>query len=126
MMDQISPIRTDADHRAAVLEIERLWDAKEGTAEFDRLDVLATLVDAYEAKRWCVEALDPVETIRADMDLNGRTQSDLAALIGKNRASEVLRRSRPLTLTMIRKLHAAWRIPADQLVSDYQLSPHSR
>lgn len=67
----ITPIRTDHDHRAAVQEIERLWDAKEGTEEFNRLDVHATLVDAYEAKRWPVADLDPVDTIKADMELNG-------------------------------------------------------
>ncbi|MFX8531447.1 transcriptional regulator, partial [Acinetobacter baumannii] len=78
----IFPIRSDADHRKAVQEIERLWDAREGTEEFNRLDILATLVDAYEARRWPVEDLDPVDTIKADMELNGRSLSDLTKVIG--------------------------------------------
>jgi len=118
----IFPIRTDADHRAAVQEIERLWDAQEGTEEYNRLDVFATLVDAYEAKRWPVADLDPVDTIKADMELNGRSLSDLTKVIGKSRATEVLKRRRPLTLGMIRKLHSAWHIPADRLVREYEIS----
>ncbi|WP_225010848.1 helix-turn-helix domain-containing protein [Novosphingobium percolationis] len=118
----IFPIRSDADHRKAVQEIERLWDAREGTEEFNRLDILATLVDAYEAKRWPVEDLDPVDTIKADMELNGRSLSDLTKVIGKSRASEILKRRRPLTLGMIRKLHHSWHIPADRLVGEYELS----
>lgn len=118
----IKPIRTDQDHQAAVQEIERLWDAKEGTEEFNRLDVLATLVDAYEAKRWPVADLDPVDTIKADMELNGRSLTDLAKVIGKNRATEILKRRRPLTLGMIRKLHSAWHIPANRLVREYELT----
>ncbi|MFC3175031.1 type II toxin-antitoxin system HigA family antitoxin [Novosphingobium bradum] len=119
---EITPIRTEADHRTAVAEIERLWDAREGTEAFDRLDVLATLVDAWEARRWPVAELDPVDTIKADMALNGRSLGDLTAVIGKSRATEVLKRQRPLTLGMIRKLHQAWHIPADRLVGEYQLA----
>ena len=118
----ISPIRTDMDHRAAVQEIERLWEAKEGTEDFNRLDILATLVDSYEAKRWSVADLDPVETIKADMELNGRSLGELGKVIGKNRATEILKRHRPLTLAMIRKLNQAWQIPADRLVQEYDLS----
>jgi HTH-type transcriptional regulator/antitoxin HigA len=118
----IVPIRTEADHRAAVQEIERLWDAQEGTEAFNRLDILATLVDAYEARRWPVAELDPVDTIKADMELNGRSLGDLVQIIGKNRATEILRRRRPLTLAMIRKLHKAWHIPADRLVGEYDLA----
>lgn len=118
----IFPIRTDKDHLAAMREIERLWDAKDGTEEFNRLDILATLVDAYEAKRWPVADLDPVDTIKADMELNGRSLNDLTKVIGKSRATEVLKRRRPLTLGMIRKLHHAWHIPADRLVREYELS----
>ncbi len=116
----IFPIRTDNDHRAAVQEIERLWDAEAGSEAFNRLDVLATLVDAYEAKRWPVADLDPVDTIKADMELNGRSLGDLTKVIGKSRATEILKRRRPLTLGMIRKLHNAWHIPADRLVAEYE------
>lgn len=118
----IFPIRNDEDHRNAVREIERLWDAEEGTDDFNRLDVMATLVEAYEAKRWPVAELDPVDTIKADMELNSRTLSDLTKVIGKSRATEILKRRRPLTLAMIRKIHEAWHIPADRLVGEYELS----
>lgn len=118
----IFPIRDDEDHRAAMQMIEKLWDAKAGSEAFNKLEVLATLVDAYEAKRWPVDDLDPVETIKADMVLNGRSLSDLSKIIGKNRATEVLKRRRPLTLGMIRKLHRDWNIPADRLVGEYELS----
>jgi len=118
----ITPVRTDADHRAALHEIERLWDAREGTDDFNRLEVLSTLVDAYEAKRWPIADLDPVDTIKADMELNGRTLTDLTRIIGKSRATEILKRQRPLTLAMIRNLHRSWHIPADRLVGEYELS----
>ncbi|MFO0019632.1 MAG: type II toxin-antitoxin system HigA family antitoxin, partial [Alphaproteobacteria bacterium] len=87
---EVFPIRTDEDHQAAVAEIERLWDAEPGSEAFNRLDVLATLVDAYEAHRWPLQSLDPVDTLRAEMELNGRTLRDLGDLIGRNRATEVL------------------------------------
>lgn len=88
----------------------------------NRLDILATLVDAYEARRCPAEDLDPVDTIKADMELKGRSFSDLAQVIGKSRASEILKRRRPLTLGMIRKLHHSWHIPVDRLVGEYELS----
>jgi HTH-type transcriptional regulator/antitoxin HigA len=118
----VFPIRTDQDHRLAVQEIERLWDAEEGSDAFNRLDILATLVDAYEARRWPVANLDPVDTIKADMELNGRSLNDLTKVIGKSRATEILKRRRPLTLGMIRKLTHAWHIPADRLVQEYEIS----
>jgi antitoxin component HigA of HigAB toxin-antitoxin module len=121
----IRPIRTDADHLAAMREIEQLWKAEEGTEAFNRLDILATLVDAYEARRWSVPDLDPVDTIKAHMELNGRSLGDLTQVIGKSRATEVLKRQRPLTLAMIRKLTLAWNIPAERLVAEYDLSPRS-
>ena len=119
---EIFPVRSEADHRKAVQEIERLWDARQGTEEFNRLDILVTLVDAYEARRCPVEDLDPVDTIKAEMELKCRSFSDLAKVIGKSRASEILKRRRPLTLGMIRKLHHSWHIPADRLVGEYELS----
>lgn len=119
---KITPIRTDADHRSAVEEIERLWGAAEGTPDGDRLDVLATLVDAYEAKRWPTADLDPVEAIEAAMAHEGRTRADLAALIGQSRATEILQRRRALTLPMIRKIAAAWHVPEQLLVKDYALA----
>jgi len=117
----IRPIRTDADHEAALREIEALWGSGAGTPAGDRLDVLLTLVDAYEDRRWPIPAADPVEAIQNSMEMEGRSQADLARLLGSpSRASEVLRRKRPLTLPMIWALHQEWRIPADALVQPYK------
>lgn len=118
----IKAIKNDQDHRAAVEEIRLLWDAAAGSEEEDRLDVLATLVDAYERKRWPVEALDPVEAIEAAMEAEGRTRADLAVLIGQSRATEILTRRRHLTLPMIRAISSAWHVPAAALVSEYSLA----
>lgn len=118
----IKPIKSDADHRAALREIEVLWAAKEGTPEGDRLDVLATLVDAYEERRWPVDAVDPVEAIEAAMAQGGRTRADRAALIGKSRASEILGRKRALTLPMIRRIAREWHVPEHLLVQEYRLA----
>lgn len=117
----VKPIKTDADHADAVREIEMLWGAAEGTEAGDRLDVLLTLVDAYEDRRWPVESGDPVEVIRSAMSLNGRSQNELAEVLGSaSRASEVLNRRRALTLPMIRALSEEWRIPAALLVQSYE------
>ncbi|HEX8653879.1 MAG TPA: transcriptional regulator [Allosphingosinicella sp.] len=118
----IRPIKTDADHRAALREIETLWGATEGTPEGDRLEILATLVEAYEERRWPVEELDPIEAIEAAMAHEGRSRADLARVIGQSRATEILQRKRPLTLPMIRKIAAAWRVPERLLVKEYRLA----
>ena len=118
----IRPIRTDTDHAAMMREIEALWGAGENTPQGDLLDVLATLVDAYEERRWPIADLDPVETIEAAMAREGLTQADLATLLGsKSRASEILRRKRPLTLPMIRRIAREWRVPEALLVREYDL-----
>lgn len=117
----VRPIRTDTDHAAAVREIETLWGAAEGSEDGDRLEVLLTLVDAYEDTRWPVDAADPVEVIKGAMELNGRSQNELAGLLGSaSRASEVLNRRRVLTLPMIRAISEEWRIPAALLVQPYE------
>ena len=118
----IRPIKTDADHDAALREIEQLWGSAEGTADGDRLDVLVTLADAYEDKRWPLEELDPVEAIEAAMEHDGHSRADLAALIGKNRATEILKRQRPLTLPMIRSIAQAWHVPERLLVKEYAVA----
>jgi HTH-type transcriptional regulator/antitoxin HigA len=119
---KICPINSDERHDQALREIERLWGAEPGTEEGDRLDILLTLVDAYEAKRWPIDAPDPVEAIRQHMELTGRTQRDLARLLGSpSRASEILRRKRALTIDMVHKLSSQWRIPAEELVKPYPL-----
>lgn len=118
----VRPIRTDADHALALKEISRLWGAKSGSRDGDKLDVLVTLVEAYENARWPIEAPDPIEAIKAHMEMTGRSQTDLADLLGsRSRASEVLARRRALTLPMIAKISAAWHLPADLLVAVYPL-----
>lgn len=120
---EFNPIKTDADYRRALKEIDRLWLSPENTPEGDRLDVLLALVQVYEEKTWPQELeLDPVETILAHMDVTGRTQADLAELFGsRSRASEILNRKRALTLEMIHKLHEEWKIPAELLIRPYTL-----
>lgn len=119
----IRPIRDDAGHRAALARIEALWGADPGTPEGDELDVLADLVELYERRRFPDMALDPVEAIRAHMDLTGRRQADLAALFGSApRASEVLNRKRALTVEMIHRLAGEWGMPAEVLVAPYELA----
>ena len=113
----IKPIRTKADHRAALKEIERLMSARPGTPEGDRLDVLATLVEAWEKKRYPMELPDPVEAIKFRMEQSGLAAKDLVPMIGQlNRVYEVLNRKRPLTLQMIRRLHRDLGIPAESLI----------
>lgn len=123
----IRPIRTDEDHAAAIREIETLWGAAPGTPSGDRLDILVTLADAYEATRWPIPETDPVEAIKSSMAMEGRTQSDLARILGSaSRASEILKRKRALTMDMAYRLHSAWRIPAETLIQPYRLEnrPH--
>jgi HTH-type transcriptional regulator/antitoxin HigA len=113
----IKPIRTEADYQAALREVESLMGAEFGTPEGDRLDVLATLVEAYEAKHFPMEVADPVEAIKFQMDQKGLTVKDLEPMIGRsNRVYEVLNRIRPLTLPMIWKLHKGLGIPAESLI----------
>ena len=113
----IRPIKTDADYAAAVAEVERLMNAGPGTAEGDRLNVLATLVQAYEDTHWPMDLPDPIDAIRFRMEQAGLTARDLERYIGpKGRVSEVLNRRRPLTLAMIRRLQAGLGIPAEILI----------
>ena len=119
----IGPIRDDKQHAAALAEINRLWNAKEGTPESDHLDVLMTLVDAYERTRWPADLLDAVEAIEARMENSGRTRKDLEKIFGSSgRVSEILNRKRHLTLPMIWKLVSEWKMPADLLVRPYRLA----
>ena len=125
-MNEIHPIRNDRDHESALREIERLWGAPDDTPEGDRLDVLATLVEAYEDGRWPIDDHDPVEAIEAAMAYEGYSRADLGRLIGASRATEVLQRKRALTLPMIRKIANAWRIPERLLVKEYRLAESRR
>jgi HTH-type transcriptional regulator/antitoxin HigA len=117
----IRPIRTKADYRAALKEAERLWDAEPGTAEGDRVDVLVTLIEAYEAKHYPIAAPDPIAAIEFMLEQKGLKRRDLEPAIGsRGRVSEVLNRKRPLTLPMVRALSKLLQIPSDILVQDYK------
>lgn len=114
---EIKPIRTKRDYAAALKEVERLWGAKTGTAEGDRLDVLATLMDAYEAEHYPMDPPDPVEAIKFRMEQQGLTRRDLEEIIGtRNRIAEVLNRKRGLSIAMIRRLRERLGISADVLI----------
>ncbi len=114
---EIKPIKTDADHDAALREIERLWGAAEGTREGDRLEVLLTLVDAYERAHFPIEAPDPIEAIKFRLEQQGADAKVLVGVIGsRTRVYEVLRGDRPLSLGMIRRLHERFQIPAEVLI----------
>jgi HTH-type transcriptional regulator / antitoxin HigA len=117
----IRPIRTKADYRAALKEVDRLWEAEPGTPEGDRVDVLVTLIEAYEAKHHPIPAPDPIAAIEFMMEQKGLTRRDLEPAIGsRGRVSEVLTRKRPLTLPMVRALSALLDIPTDVLVQPYE------
>jgi HTH-type transcriptional regulator/antitoxin HigA len=116
---EIKPIRTKTDYRAALKEIETLMSARADTAEGERLDVLATLVEAYEKKHFRLDLPDPVEAIKFRMEQSGLGPKDLVPMIGQlNRVYEVLSRKRPLTLQMIRRLHRDLGIPAESLIKE--------
>src|SRR6266508_3666040 len=117
MKHDIKPIRTKKDYEAALGEVERLWGAKSGTPHGDRLDVLATLIDAYEAVHYPMDPPDPIEAIRFRMEQQGLTRKDLEPLIGtRTRVAEVLNRKRNLSIGMIRRLHETLGISADVLI----------
>lgn len=116
-MGELKPIRNEEDHAAALLEIERLWGAKLGTPDGDRLDILATLVDAYETLHHAMDQADPIEAIRFRMEQSGRLTSDLAAIVGPaTTPSDILEGRTELSLEQIRRLHDEWGISAEILI----------
>ena len=116
-MKAIKPIKTEADYDAVLAEIDRLMDAEPETSEGDRLDILVTLVEAYEAKHWHINAPDPIAATELRMQQKGLTRRDLEKILGsRSRVSEILNRKRPLTVEMIRRLHSLWGIPAESLI----------
>jgi HTH-type transcriptional regulator/antitoxin HigA len=118
----IKPIRTQRDYKAALADIERLFDAKPGTPDGDRLEVLATLVEAYEQQHYPMPPPDPVEAILYYMESRGLSRKDLEPYLGSRaKVSEVLNRKRPLSIEMIRRLHDGLGIPAEVLIQPYQL-----
>lgn len=113
----IRPIKTKANYQAALKKIETLMDAKPRTPKGDQLDVLVTLVEAYETKHYPLDLPDPVEAIKYTMESKGLSVKDLEPMIGRpNRVYEILNRRRPLTLKMIWELHHKLGIPAESLV----------
>ncbi len=118
----IKPIKSEADYEAALNQIDRLMDAEPGTPDGDRLDVLATLVEAWEEKHHRIEDPNPIVAILHRMEALSLARKDLEPMIGSRaRVSEVLTRKRPLTINMIRKLNKEMRIPAEVLIRPYDL-----
>lgn len=118
----IKPIQSEADYKRALRDIDALFDAQPGTPEGDELDVLVTLVEAYEAVHHPIDSPDPIALIEFAMEQRGADRADLEHMIGpRGRVSEVLNRKRPLTIAMIRKLNEEWNLPADVLVQPYPL-----
>jgi HTH-type transcriptional regulator/antitoxin HigA len=114
---EIKPIRSEADYDAVLRRIEALWGASQGTPEGDELDVLATLAESYENEHHPVELPDPIEAIKFRLEQQGKDYRALVGVIGqRTRVYEVMRRARPLSLNMIRKLHRKLQIPAEVLI----------
>ncbi|GIU51534.1 transcriptional regulator [Shewanella sairae] len=119
----IKPIKTESDNKAALERIEQLWDAQPNTPEGDELDVLVTLVQAFEEIHYPISAPDPVEAIRFRMEQAGLEDADLVPYLGqRSRVSEVLSYKRRLSIGMIRKLNEGLKIPLESLIRDYQLA----
>lgn len=117
MATELKPIRSKSDYKAALAEAERLWGAKAGTPKGDRLDVLATLIDAYEAQHYPMDPPDPIEAIQFRMEQQGLTRKDLEPIIGtRARVAEVMNRKRSLSIDMIRRLHEQLGISAEVLI----------
>ena len=120
----VRPIRTEADLDWALAEVQRYFDTPPlpGSPEADRFEVLSTLIEAYEDEHYPIPLLDPVEAIRGYLEISGRTQADLATLLGsRSRASEILNRKRALTMEMAQKLNREWGVPAEALLQPYRL-----
>ena len=114
---QIRPIKNDLDYEAALRRVESLWGAREGSPEFEELDVLATLVEAYEREHFPVDLPDPVDAIKFRLDQQGKDTRALIGIIGqRTRVYEILQRKRSLSLAMIRNLHDKLGIPANVLI----------
>ncbi len=114
---KIAPIKSELDYDAALAEIDRLMDAEPNTSRGDRLDVLVTLVEAYEAKRWVIDPPDPIDAIKLRMEQRGLTRRDLQRILGsRGRVSEIQNRRRALSVEMMRRLHQELAIPAESFL----------
>jgi HTH-type transcriptional regulator/antitoxin HigA len=121
MMD-IKPIKNSTDYEDTLKRVDELMDAEADTPEGDELEVLALMVDAYEETHYPIDAPDPIEYLKDIMEFKGYGQKDLAKLLNSRpRASEVLSRQRPLSLSMIRRISQAWKIPTAPLIREYEL-----
>ena len=117
----IRPIKNEEDYTRTLSHIESLMDAKPNTAQMDELEVLTTLVEAYEEQHYKIDAPDPIEAIKFRMEQEGLKQKDLVSIVGsKSRVSEILNRKRKLTIEMIRNLHTQLHIPIESLFLDYK------
>ena len=116
-MRDLKPIRTENDYEQALAEVEELWGARTGTSKGDRLDVLATLIEAYEVEHYPMDPPDPIEAIKFRMEQQALSRKDLEKILGtRTRVSEVLNRKRGLSINMIRALHEKLGISADVLI----------
>lgn len=116
-MKPVRSIQNEADYDAALARIDALMDAAPGSPDGEMLDVLVTLVEAYEEKRWRIDPPDPIDAIRIRLEQRGLTRKHLESMLGtRGRVSEILNRKRPLTLEMIRRLHRDLGIPAESLI----------
>ena len=119
----IKPIKNEQDYTDTLSQIESLMSAKPNTPQMDKLEVLTTLVEAYEEKFYNIDAPDPIEAIKFRMEQEGLKQKDLVAIVGsKSRVSEVLNKKRKLTIEMIRSLHKQLHIPVESLFLDYKIN----
>lgn len=115
----VRSIQNEDDYNAALADVDALMDAEPGTPEGARLDVLVTLIEAYEARHWRIDTPDPIEAIRVRMEQKNLRPRDLQSMVGsRGRVSEILSRKRALTLPMIRKLSRGLDLPADVLIQE--------
>src|ERR1700756_460955 len=123
MMD-VKPLHNEQDYDWAIHEVSRYFEAEPtpGTPDGDRFEVLSSLIKEYEDNHFAITRGDPIDVLHFAIESMGRSQAELAALIGRNRASEILNRVRPLTLEMIRTISKEWNIPIDALTAQYELA----
>jgi HTH-type transcriptional regulator / antitoxin HigA len=113
----IKPIRSEGDYERALRRVEELWDSPEGSAESDELDILGTLIEAYEQEHYPIELPDPIEAIKFRLEQKGKDSRALIGVIGqRTRVYEVMQGKRALSLNMIRNLHEKFDIPAEVLI----------
>jgi len=117
----VKPIKSEEDYTATLSKIENLMDAQPNTPQMDELEVLTTLIEAYEEQHYKIDAPDPIEAIKFRMEQEGLKQKDLVSIVGsKSRVSEILNKKRKLTIEMIRNLHKQLHIPVESLFLDYK------